>query len=88
VRQEVAKITTVEDIICLREAVTMDQTFMTCVGGKRMSGCFKQVCGHHWNVGDTNQIEEFLIIAFSLCIGHMICTFQMKMRTDLRATCP
>ena len=35
-----------------------------------------------------HQIAELLIIPFISCIGHMISTFQMRMRTDLRSTCP
>ena len=57
------------------------QRFTVCTGGKRMSGHFRQ------NVGDTNHIAEFLIIAFTH-IGYMINTFQTRKRTDLWATSP
>ena len=30
------------------------------------------------NVGNTNQIAEFLTIAFTFCIGHMIINFQQE----------
>ena len=56
--------------------------------GERASGHLTGFRGCCRNVGDTNQIAEFVIIAFTFCIGHMNSIFQMRMSGDSRAACP
>jgi len=56
----------------LRVSLT-GQTFTVCDGGE--GSLVTGFHGRHWNVGNTNQIAELLIISFTFSIGHMIGTF-------------